>query len=244
MALTPNTLVLQRTRVRLLVQEPTSQYWADATLTAYINEAQFDIAVGCPPGVATGQEEPLLATEATVPSVTDQEVYSMPPNMHAIRTVRARSSSTDTYTELPARDVEYVRVHPTGTTGSGTSSQPKPSGYFLWGESGTYQLGVYPPFNSANGTIWVSYWRQPTVLSADGDVLQLPLELQIANTYLASHKAWLERGHDADADRMLKMFVTEYKAKLPFVIRRQNINTKRAVILGSIGDDDTERTLP
>ena len=75
MALTPNTLGTQRTRVRLLVQEPNAQYWLDATLNAYINEAQFDIATGTPPGIPVGNEEPLLATEAFTGAVTDQELY-------------------------------------------------------------------------------------------------------------------------------------------------------------------------
>ena len=235
MALTPNTLAAQRTRIRLLLQEPTAQYWLDATLTAYINEAQFDIATGTPPGIPVGNEEPLLATEAFTASVLDQELYSMPPNLHAVRTVRMRSTSTDTFTETPIVDIEYARVHP-------RTSAPKPEAYYLWGESGTYQLGTYPPFNSANGRIYVSYWRLPTELANDSDALQIPPELHTSNTYLAAYKAWLERGHQQEAQAMMQIFVADYQANLAYIRRRQ-INQKRAIILGTIGDTDTERTL-
>ena len=241
MALTPSTLGDQRTRVRLLLQEPTSQYWTDVTLNAYINEAQFDIAVGCVPTVPTGMEEPLLATESFTEGVAGQEMYSLPPNYHGIRTVRCRLNANDTYRELPWVDVEFVRVHPQNVSG-----QPVPEAYFLWGESGIYQIGLYPAFisNTAVGVkaLWISYWRKPDQLSSDGDALMIPPELHVANTYLAAHKAWLERSHQAEADKMLQMFNTEYTGKLAYIRRRQ-INNTRAVILGVIGDTNTERSI-
>ena len=235
MALTPNTLGTQRTRIRLLLQEPQSQYWLDGTLNAYINESQFDIATGTVPGIAVGNEEPLLASEAFTAAVTDQELYAMPPNFHSLRTLRARSTSTEDFSECPLIDIEYARAHP-------RTSAPKPEAFFLWGESGTYQLGAYPPFNAATGRIYASYWRLPTELSADTDVLQIPPELHTSNTYLAAYKAWLERGHQQESQSMLQIFVADYQANLAYIRRRQ-INQKRAIILGTIGDTDTERTL-
>lgn len=235
MPLTPSTLATQRTRVRLLLQEPSSQYWTDATIDAYINESQFDIGIGCVPGVPVGNEEPLLASEAYTDSVASQELYSLPPNYHAIRNVRARDTSTTDYQELPYVDIEYIRAHP-------RTAQPKAEAYSLWGESGTYQLVLYPAFNSANGRLYVTYWRLPTILSGDSDALQIPPELHVANTYLAAMKAWLERGHQNEAGTMGQLFVTEYQAKLAYIRRRQ-INQERAVMVGAIGDADTERVL-
>jgi len=235
MPLTPNTRVLQLARVRLLVQEPTASYWTDALLNIYINEAQVDIATGCVPGIATGQEEPLLASEAFTASVTDQELYSLPPNYHAIRTVRARSTASEDFTEIPGTDIEYARAHP-------RTSSNRPEAHFLWGESGTYQLGVYPAFNSANGRLYVTYWRLPDEMTQDSASLQIPTELHIANTYLAAAKAWLERGDKSRYGDLLEMFKIEYQAKLPYVRRRQ-INAERAVRLGDIGDTDRDRVL-
>ena len=242
MALAPNTLVLQRDRVRLLIQEPTAQYWTNAVLDLYINEAQFDIAVGSVPGTAAGMEEPILGTEATTASVAAQEFYSLPPNFHAIRIVRVRQTSTDTYTEIPQIDIEYARAH-SGGAAIGDWDVPKPQAWYLWGESGTYQIGMFPAFDSANGSIYVSYWRRPTEMTSDSATLQIPLELLVANTYLAAWKAMFERGHYTEADKLLQTFDYEYKAKLSFVRRRLGINTERAISLGSIGDTDTDRVL-
>ncbi len=235
MALTPNTLTLQRDRVRLLLQEPTAQYWTNAVLDLYINEAQFDIAVGMVPGVPGGQEELLLASEATTASVNDQELYSLPPNFHAIRTVRTRATSTGDYGERPIIDIEYARVHP-------KTKQAQPEAYFLWGESGTYQIGMYPAFDSANGTIYVSYWRRPDELTTDSSALQIPAELHQSCAYLSATKAWFERGYTQQYQEKLQMFQAEYNSKLAYIRRRQ-INQKRAIMLGTIGDSDTERTL-
>jgi len=236
MGLMPTTRVLQRDRVRLLLQEPTAQHWSNATLNLYIDEAQFSIATGCVPGMTTGMTEPLLASEAYAASVDDQELYSLPQNYHAVRTIRARSVSTEDYTELPIIDIEYARAHP-------RTKSAKPTSYFLWGEGGTYQLGMYPAFNSANGRIYVSYWRLPSELTGDSSALQIPNELLIANTYLAAYRAQLERGHLSDADTLFKNFVAEYQGALSYINQRQ-INQDRAVSLGSIGYDDTDRILP
>lgn len=235
MALAPNTLTLQRDRVRLLLQEPTAQHWTNATLNLYINEAQMSIATGVIPGVATGMTGPLLASEAFATSVNDQELYSLPDNYHGMRTIRVRSVSTEDFTEIPIVDIEYARAHP-------RTKVAKPSAYFLWGESGTYQLGMYPAFDSTSGRIYVSYWRLPTEMTTDSTTLQLPLELMIANTYLAAYRAQLERGHMSDAETLFKNFVTEYQGATAYIHQRQ-INQDRAVILGTIGDDDTERIL-
>ena len=235
MALTPNTRTLQLARVRLLVQEPTAQYWTDALLNIYINEAQMDIAVGCVPGAPGSMEEPILASEAYTTSVASQELYSLPPNYHGIRMVRARSVSTEDYAELPATDIEYARAHP-------RTSAAKPEAYFLWGESGTYQVGMYPAFNSANGTIYVAYWRLPDEMTQDSATLQIPAELHVACTYLAAYKAWFERGYKSQAGDLMQMFTAEYQAKLPYIRRRQ-INAERATMVGNIGDTDTERVL-
>src|SRR3972149_11234700 len=124
MGLMPTTRVLQRDRVRLLLQEPTAQHWSNATLNLYIDEAQFSIATGCVPGMTTGMTEPLLASEAYAASVDDQELYSLPQNYHAVRTIRARSVSTEDYTELPIIDIEYARAHP-------RTKSAKPTSYFL-----------------------------------------------------------------------------------------------------------------
>ena len=235
MALTPNTLVLQRDRLRLLLQEPAALYWTNAQLNQYINEAQLNVAVGAVPSRVSGLEFPLLASEAFTASVVDQELYSLPPNFYALRTVRMKQTSTATYQEMPQVDVEYARVHP-------RTSAPTAEAYFLWGESGTYQLGMYPAFNTATATIWATYWRTPTEMTSDPDVLQLPLELHVANTYLAAHKAWLERSHQLESEAMLNMFIAEYTAYMVFITRTQ-INSKRAIMVGTIGDTDTERTL-
>ena len=236
MGLMPTTLTLQRDRVRLLLQEPTAQHWSNAVLNLYINEAQFSIATGCVPGIGTGMTEPLLASEAYAASVDDQELYSMPTNYHGARTVRARSVSTEDFSELPIVDIEYVRAHP-------RTKAAKPTHYFLWGESGTYQLGMYPAFNSANGRIYVSYWRLPSELTGDSSALQVPPELLIATSYLAAYRAQLERGHFSDAETLFKNFTAEYQGALSYINQRQ-INQDRAVILGNLGYDDTDRILP
>lgn len=235
MALTSNTLTLQLARVRLLVQEPTAAYWSDAALNQYINEAQSDIATGCVPGVPVGMEEPLLASETTLDSIANQELYSLPSNYHGVRTLVARGTSTEKYAELPLVDIEYVRVNPKDPT-------TKPEAYFLWAEQETYQLGLYPAFNSANGRLQMSYWRWPTELTSGGSVLTIPPELHNANAYLAAYMAWFERAHQPESEAALKRFVTEYQAKLAYIRRRQ-INQKRAIMVGVIGDTDTEREL-
>ena len=235
MALTPNTLSLQRTRLRLYLNEPTAQFWTDALLNMYINEAQFMIACGLIPGTHTGMEEPLLATEAYTATVADQEMYSFAPNYHGVRTFRLRATSTEDFSEMPLIDVEYARAHP-------RTSVAKPEAYFIWGESGTYQFGLYPACSTANGRIYLTYWRKPTELSADGDALQIPAELHVANALFAAHRAWFERGHSQEAQAAFQLFNTEYQSILPY-IRRRLINQDRAVMVGVIGDTDTERTL-
>lgn len=245
MALTPNTLSLQRTRVRFYLQEPTAQFWTDALLNMYINESQFAIACGIIPGLATGMLEPILPSEAYCDAVASQELYSLPPNFHGVRTVRVRSTATEDYSELPSTDIEYARAHP-------RSAAVKPSAYFLWGESGTYQIGMYPAFTSSSGNagvgastdprLYVTYWRKPTELTADGDTLQIPAELHVANALLAGHRAWFERGHATEAKEALGLFTAEYQGALAY-IRQRLVNQDRAVTLGSLGDDDTDRTL-
>lgn len=235
MALFPNTLALQRDRVRLLIQEPTAQHWTNATLNLYINEAQACIATGVLPGVTQANQGPILASESTTPSVDDQQFYSMPDNMHAIRVIRARSVSTEDYVELTPTDIAFVRAHP-------RTKVARPDSYFLWGESGTYQLGVYPAFNSANGLLYVSFWRLPTNMASDSTVLQIPVELLLANTYLAAYRAKLERGHLGDADMLFKTFLSEYQGALAYINQRQ-INKEHARMMGTIGDDDSEMVL-
>jgi hypothetical protein len=151
------TLAQARSEVRALIDEPVAQFWSDAQLNSWINQACEDIA-------RIGQS---LWQFTTTAAVLNQQNYNLPADFLGIHRIEfVISGGPQTYT------LEFRGITTMDELWGILHQLPSafPDAFFLWNNTltGGMYFASYPVPGTA-GTYNIYYYRDAAPAAADGD---------------------------------------------------------------------------
>jgi len=168
-----------QTKVRFLLDEVSTNYLSDAEISTSVNDALTQMALDVDDNL----------TYCTYDAVASTGTYQLPSNyLHAKRLeVIVSSTRTETLDWIDIND--FADVTRGATTAEGiprwfkielgateTTNDPQRPGDFT----------VYPIPDSSTYDFRLFYYKQPTALSADGDIPEWPQHIHMAIAYKAA----------------------------------------------------------
>ncbi len=189
------TLTTMLTNVRSLLDEPNPQFWSNAELTVWINEACAEIARKCE----------WKRAQATIDVDAATQNYTAPTDLYRIYRITFQpDSSMDTYTVEWRGMMEMDQIW--GINQEWPASYPLY--YTTWKVPPNLNIQLYP-VPSQDGTLTVYYYQQITpVVSGSDPVDVLEGYEDIVEDYT------LYRALRKDADPRWNEFKQTYEAKL------------------------------
>jgi len=95
--------------VTMLLQEKTLKSWTEGELKAYLNWEQFTLG-----NIINREYEMFFVGSSTTPTVADQTIYALPPEMIRLVGLEVADSTTDTepqpLIEVPLKDREFYQA--------------------------------------------------------------------------------------------------------------------------------------
>lgn len=195
-------------QVRTLLHDPTGQFFTDATLTGFINQARQQIALEgkCIRGIGTistvAAQQAYLTTFVAPPSVPTGIAALLVPRM--IRFDNGFGQVT-----LETREWEWFNFYQLGFL------NPPPGQPQCWS---AFVVGNDPANNTTVGSFYISpapdaayvldidgAWS-PADLALDGDPEAIPYPWTDAVQYYGAYLAFLDAQRERDAAQMFKIF--------------------------------------
>ncbi len=179
-----------RQQVRDYIGEPTAQHWSDVLLNRLINNAYREVAI----------QTRCVGSDWTDDTGADQSDYPLPEQL-----MLPPDGVIYDYTGTP-RQLAYTPMRSNWATwkraGSGT-----PVYYTVLRYKQQHMLRLMPAPSSASKQLYVWGAWIPDSLSADNDVLEMPLQAHEAVALLAAYKAFAEWEEWDQANQLLQFYV-------------------------------------
>lgn len=174
-----------KTRVKRTFGDESGVQITDGDIVRWINDAQRDIV---------NQNEGILEAITTANTVVDGMDYALPADLLVLRSVSYKSSTDRSYFPLVGMTLQQFDMYIDGWDGTQFNSS-KPTTYCVYNKT----LKVFPkPNEVVTGGIKIYYQRQPTEVSIDGDIPELPLQYHNAIvTYCLSQSFALDEDWDS-----------------------------------------------
>lgn len=157
------TLTDLLTDFRIALNETVAQFWTNAELTSWANDALRDIA----------RQAEVLQDIVTIPLVSSQQQYTAPKNLLRVHYIEYAQSSSY---RIPLEFVPFQNMSDMWYT-SRTVAGGNPYLWSYWGYPGDDQVGqiyIYPAPSSATGSLNVFYYRLPRKMVLGTDIADLP----------------------------------------------------------------------
>lgn len=202
-----------RTATRALLKEASADYWSDATLNGYLDDAvrTYSSRLG------------ILTREQTANIVNGQYEYTLPSDY--VIPVGAAMVPPPAYTVavdgvplsyLPFPVLQLIRSY-----GAGASLGTAPQFWSLFNGAGdstgaVQSVQILPtPTANGNGNLRIAYEAKAAALSADTSTPVLPEEDHECLPWGAAARAYLERGQLEEATVYQTMFDRRIAERLP-----------------------------
>lgn len=155
------TLAEAITLVRSRLDEPTTRFYTDTELTAWINAGVKDVA----------RRTELFNTSEEIAAVSGTQSYPLPTDMIRVHHVEYTPPSSDRTHTIQYRDRNTMdEVWWTNKT----LQRDVPAYYTFEGSAPSLNLVLWPVPSGA-GTITVHYYKQPAETTVSGTTLPLPM---------------------------------------------------------------------